>query len=109
MSESMEPKMTQEDDERARILKLIEPLASESRREIREHLEMLDNTIENNQSAINDLEEQAEGKSGDIADAVNAVLDEVERPVGTLNAMLPQSPHSSRALVGLYAAIGRTL
>lgn len=45
----------------------------------------------------------------EMADAIDDLLDCVERPTGTLKAILPQNAASERALVALYDATGRTL
>ena len=43
-----------------------------------------------------------------LKEKVNKLLDEVERPVGTLKARLPQNEHTERALMELFHAIERT-
>lgn len=45
----------------------------------------------------------------EMADAIDDLLDCVERPTGTLKAILPQNAASERALVALYDATGRAL
>ncbi len=40
--------------------------------------------------------------------AVDDILDLIVRPPGTLDAHLPQTPEASRALMGLFDAMGRT-
>lgn len=44
-----------------------------------------------------------------IKEAVNDVLDLVERPVGTFKPRLPQTPETERALVRLFDAVERNL
>jgi hypothetical protein len=43
----------------------------------------------------------------EMEEAINKVLDEVERPVGKLEPKLPDTPAARQALLGLYDAIGR--
>lgn len=45
----------------------------------------------------------------DLEAPIHALLDEVERPVGTLKAHLPDTPAAQAALIRLYDAVGRTL
>ena len=40
-------------------------------------------------------------------DKINALLDLVERPIGTLAARLPDSPQAQAALMALYEVAGR--
>jgi hypothetical protein len=44
-----------------------------------------------------------------MQDAINAFLDEVNRPVGSMTFDVPKSDAVNRAIVGLYDAIGRNL
>lgn len=44
-----------------------------------------------------------------IDDAVSDLLDCVERPVGTLAPVIPDTPASRRAILALFDAVGRTL
>lgn len=92
---------------RARVFSLIKPLREEAIEAVRELLDELQSDIEDLQSNNDALQEEAEGRSGDIADAVNELLDEVDRPVGALKPHLLPSPRSERALLALYDAIGR--
>lgn len=41
--------------------------------------------------------------------AIDALLDEVERPTGTLRAALPATGVAERALIALHDAVGRPL
>lgn len=45
----------------------------------------------------------------DLVEAVNKLLDEVQRPVGSLEPRLPDTPAARRALLGLYDAANRNL
>lgn len=60
-------------------------------------------------STLEDELDQAKEKvlSDDVEDAVNAVLDEVQRPVGSFACVLPNTPASQRALMRLFDAVGR--
>lgn len=46
---------------------------------------------------------------GDVVDAVDTLLDLVDRPTGSLRATLPQTPAAERALIHLFDALGRNL
>lgn len=44
-----------------------------------------------------------------LEDAIDQLLDLVERPIGTLRASLPATPAVERALINLFDIMGRTL
>lgn len=57
-----------------------------------------------------EIEELEEGVAADdLVDAVNAIVDLIDRPVATLNASLPATPAAARALINLLDASGRKL
>ncbi|MEI9804072.1 MAG: hypothetical protein WDN48_05910 [Pseudolabrys sp.] len=85
-------------------------VAVQNAREVAEStIDMLESTISSDNKLIDKLEEVAEGKSGDIADAVDQFLDEVERPVGTLDFTIPKTKAVSRAVLRLYDSVNRNL
>ncbi len=45
----------------------------------------------------------------DLVEAVNKLLDEVQRPVGSLEPYLPDTPAARRVLLALYDAMNRNL
>lgn len=69
----------------------------------------LDATNDDLAAAHDELLAEAEGSGGDIADAVNEFIDEIQRPVGSLKFIVPQSDSVNRALLGLHDAVGRKL
>lgn len=74
--------------------------------------DLMEKEITSLRDHVADLEDDAEEENEDDPDLfkpINDLLDCVERPVGTLNATLPQTPQSERALIALFDAIGRTL
>jgi hypothetical protein len=69
----------------------------------------LEDTIAENEDRIEELKGEADGKKGEVADAVHRLLDEVQRPVGTQQFIVPKCGAVDRALLGLHDAIGRGL
>lgn len=57
----------------------------------------------------NDDFEMEDEEAAAIDDAVSDLLDCVERPVGTLAPVIPDTPASRRAILALFDAVGRTL
>lgn len=77
--------------------------------ELAETVNELEGDVDALKAGVQELENCEAQESGDLADCINAVLDEVERPLGTLHATVPPSPAAERALIKLYDAVGRTL
>lgn len=92
--------VTHPDDE-AEACQLLEELA--------DAVNELDVEVDNLKEELQELENYKAQESGDLADHIHAVLDEVSRPTGTMHACLPPSPAAERALIKLYDAVGRIL
>jgi septal ring factor EnvC (AmiA/AmiB activator) len=86
-----------------------EETAGELRREIETagaEIEALQKTIGERDERIEELEGEAEGREDPVA-AIDQFLFEVERPVGRFNFDVVHGAAADRAILGLFAAVGR--
>ena len=58
---------------------------------------------------LDEAKEAVEEHNTEIADAVRRFLGECERPVGTLNYKVPDTPAAQRALLALNDCLGQKL
>ena len=65
--------------------------------------------LENSAGYTEELEVELESRSDTVTTAVHRLLDEVQRPVGTLTFTVPKSSAVDQALLCLHDAIGRGL
>lgn len=75
--------------------------------ELRGEVASLECQVADGADEINRLEGLKD--EGPLSDAIDALLDLVERPTGTLRASLPATPATERALINLSDIMGRTL
>lgn len=76
---------------------------------VTDHLSARERELKVVHEKVDDLEGDRAAVDHDIVDAVDAFLDEVERPVGTRDFNVPKTPAVTRALIGLHDAISRSL
>lgn len=77
---------------------------------LREHRDALKEELHEAHLKIASLEDQLADINGDIIeDAINTLLDEVQRPTGSLNFTLPDNPRSSAALSRLFDCVNRNI
>lgn len=74
-------------------------------KELQAKIDALTAELSDAEDRIEELEDEKD--SGELRDAIDRLLDEVERPTGSLAAVLPSSPAASRALIALHDVIGR--
>jgi predicted nucleic acid-binding Zn-ribbon protein len=81
--------------------------------ELRDEIASLKTERDELSGQVDDLEDQLKEAREEIdaeaASAVNAFLDEVQRPTGKLTFTVPVGPNTDRAILGLYDVIGRKL
>jgi Tfp pilus assembly protein FimV len=81
--------------------------------ELRKEIADLEAERDSLSGQIDDLEEQLKEAQAEVdadtATAVNAFLDEVQRPVGKLTFVVPVGSATDRAILGLYDLIGRSV